>query len=221
MLEMAKRLALEELPPWGDELLDEQWVSCPTPSPARLIPFSALGAYTSWMSSDRELIVRARAGDSQAFDALIGPLIEPAYRLACGILLDRSAAEDAVQEAALKAWRKLGNVREGAELSPWFLAVVANQCRSLQRGRWWSVLKGVERHAAAGDFDSTDRLDLERGLRQLSPQDRALLVLHYYHDLPLDQAGAILGLSPGAAKSRLYRALRRLRPGVTLLEVKG
>ena len=171
------------------------------------------------MVSQSYLVQRARAGDRQAFDALVGPLIEPAYRLACGILIDHSAAEDVVQEAALKAWRKLGNLREGTDLRPWFLAIVANQCRSLRRGRWWSVLKGVERRSIAAEPDTTDRLDLERGLRRLSERDRTLLVLHYFHDLPLAEAGAAVGLSPGAAKSRLYRAVRRLRPEVALLEV--
>ena len=54
------------------------------------------------MVSQSYLVQRARAGDRQAFDALVGPLIEPAYRLACGILIDHSAAEDVVQEAALR-----------------------------------------------------------------------------------------------------------------------
>src|SRR5215831_559483 len=92
----------------------------------------------------RELVDRSLAGDRSAFEQLIEPLMEPAYRLACGMLLDRAEAEDAVQEATLKAWLKLSTFRTGAELRPWFLTIVANHCRDLRRSRWWSVLRGVD-----------------------------------------------------------------------------
>src|SRR5689334_10471211 len=87
-----------------------------------------------------DLVHRAKAGDRSAFDELVGPLVDQAFRLAFGMLHDRSAAEDAVQEAAVRAWRKLDNLREGTEMRPWFLGIVANQCRNTTRGRWWSVL---------------------------------------------------------------------------------
>src|SRR6202158_5478697 len=76
-----------------------------------------------------DLLARARAGDGHAFDELLAPVLDPAFRLAMTMLKDRGAAEDAVQEAALKAWRTLGRFRAGAELRPWFLAIVANECR--------------------------------------------------------------------------------------------
>jgi DNA-directed RNA polymerase specialized sigma24 family protein len=88
-----------------------------------------------------DLIRDARAGDAEAFDALIGPLLQPGYSLALGMLHDREAAQDAVQEASLKAWRKLSQLRAGSEIRPWFLAIVANQCRTTLRGSWWRVLK--------------------------------------------------------------------------------
>jgi len=79
-----------------------------------------------------------------AFDALIGPLVGRGYALAVTMLNDRSAAEDAVQEAAIKAWRKLPSLRDHSAAEPWFLPIVANQCRSVRRGSWWSVLKFPE-----------------------------------------------------------------------------
>ena len=60
------------------------------------------------------------------------------------MLHDPHTAEDVVQEASLKAWRKLDQVRPGRRLKPWFLAIVANECREVRRGRWWSVLKQPE-----------------------------------------------------------------------------
>src|SRR5207253_11227290 len=87
------------------------------------------------------LLEQARSGNRDALDLLVGRLIEPAYRLAFGMLHDREAAEDAVQEATFKAWTRLENVRPGWSIRPWFFGIVANQCRTIRRGRWWSVVK--------------------------------------------------------------------------------
>src|SRR2546422_9475241 len=88
------------------------------------------------------LVERARAGQGDAFEILLEPLIEPGYRLAFSLLQQREAAEDAVQEATLKAWRHIGQLRPGTPcLRPWFLKIVANVCRDQQRVRWWSVIR--------------------------------------------------------------------------------
>src|SRR5258705_7168894 len=88
-----------------------------------------------------QLLRRALAGDGHAFGKLLGPVLDPAFRLAMTMLKDRTAAEDAVQEAAFKAWRKLDRFRAGSEMRPWFLAIVANECRSTRRSRWWQVTR--------------------------------------------------------------------------------
>jgi RNA polymerase sigma-70 factor, ECF subfamily len=159
--------------------------------------------------------------EHQDFDALFGPLVEPAYRLAYTMLLDRAAAEDAVQEAAVNAWRHRSRFRGGADPRPWFFAIVANQCRSARRTRWWSVLKGVDIESPmASPIDGVAlRLDLRKAVVQLKPQDRALLVLHYHNGLTLEEAATALGLSTGAARSRLHRSLRRLRVELAPAEV--
>src|SRR2546428_4581430 len=79
--------------------------------------------------------------EEQDFEAALRPLIQPAFRLAFGMLHDRQEAEDAVQEASFKAWNRRGNLRPGSAMRPWYLAIVANQRRSVRRGRWWSVAK--------------------------------------------------------------------------------
>lgn len=165
-----------------------------------------------------DLIERSVAGDRSAFEDLIGPLMEPAYRLACGMLLDRDEAEDAVQEATLKAWLKLGGFRPGGAFRPWFFTIVANHCRDLRRSRWWSVLRGIDVEWPAPAEDLARGVDLRRALAELPVPYRALLVLHYYLDLPLEEAACVLGVSPAAAKSRLYRVLRRLRDHLDVLE---
>ena len=87
------------------------------------------------------LIDEARHGSDAAFEALIRPLLDQAHRLAYGMLRDLSAAEDIVQEATFKAWRRFWQFREGSSIRPWYLQIVANECRSTLRSRWWGVLR--------------------------------------------------------------------------------
>jgi len=163
---------------------------------------------------EQSLIEAARSGETAAFDRLVGELIEPAFRLAVAMLGNSQEAEDAVQEAAVKAWLRLGQLRPRASLRPWFLAIVANQCRSARRRPWWSVLTVAE--PAVYDRGHEDRLllahDIDRALSRLSEIDRAILHLRFYQDLPLREIARILGISVSAAKVRLLRASRRLRP---------
>jgi RNA polymerase sigma factor, sigma-70 family len=165
-------------------------------------------------------MVSAAAGDADSFAVLIEPLLDPAYRLAAVMLADRSSAEDAVQEASIKAWRKLRQLRGDLKsLRPWFLSIVANECRMARRQRWWSVLKlaDIPAHESGPEQGATS--DLRRGLLKLSPEERLPLVLHFYLDLPLDEVARALQVSPAAAKSRIYRAAKRLRSDLTLEEV--
>jgi RNA polymerase sigma-70 factor, ECF subfamily len=159
------------------------------------------------------LVDRAKQGDETAFELLLEPLLEQGYRLACAMLHDPHAAEDAVQEAAFRAWLKVSNLREGAEMRPWFLGIVANQCRSARRSRWWSVLRmePPQQAAAAQDDTVLEGVELRRALRALEPAKRLVLVLHWYLDLPLEEIAAIAGTSVHAAESRLLRATHELK----------
>jgi RNA polymerase sigma-70 factor (ECF subfamily) len=160
---------------------------------------------------------RAKAGDGRAFEELLVPVLEPAFRLAMTMLKDRAAAEDAVQDAALKAWRKLGGFREGSELRPWFLTIVANQCRSMRRTRWWGVVRlGELPRKASPDDRSAERLDLDVALDRLPQQQLLVLSLYYHLDLPIEEVARVLGCSPGAARLRIHRALAALRPGMAI-----
>jgi RNA polymerase sigma-70 factor (ECF subfamily) len=149
------------------------------------------------------------------FDAVIGPHLDVGYRTALAILRDPDAAHDAVQEAAFKAWRKLDQLREGRPARPWFLAIVANQCRSERRRHWWSVVRVPEVESAGAKVE-TDSLDINRELAKLPQEDRLALFLYFYLDLPMEDVGAVLGLSAGGAKTRVYRAAKKLRPGLEL-----
>jgi len=160
-----------------------------------------------------DLVTQAQAGDDGAFTALLRPAIASAYRLAGAMLHDPHAAEDVVQDASLKAWRKLGQLKAGAELQPWFLGIVANECRSVRRPRWWSVLRLSDPEPPpVREGDSMAALaDLRRAIRRLRHRRRLLLVLHWYLDLPVAEVAAITGSSEDAVKSELSRAVRELR----------
>src|SRR3977135_1742645 len=102
-------------------------------------------------------MIRAAEGDAHAFAALIEPLLNPAYRLAAVMLADRSAAEDAVQEASIKAWRKFGQLRgDAGSLRSWFLSIVANECRMTRRQRWFTVVKQADPAPEQSAKDWTD-----------------------------------------------------------------
>jgi RNA polymerase sigma-70 factor (ECF subfamily) len=151
------------------------------------------------------------------FDALIGPHLDAGYRTALAMLGNPDEAQDAVQESAFKAWRKLHQLREGSPARSWFLAIVANQCRSERRKHWWSVIRlpQVER-TEEHPGEMSQRLDVGRELAKLPSEDRLALFLYFYLDLPMEEVGAVLGLSAAGAKTRVYRAAKKLRPGLEM-----
>ena len=159
------------------------------------------------------LLEAAKRGDEGAFEVLLSPLLEPGYRLAGGMLQDHQAAQDAVQEAAFKAWRKMRQLREGSEMRPWFLGIVANECRSVRRSRWSSVVKVVE--PATSDVVPADavltRIQVRNALLQLDRKKRLALVLHWYLDLPLDEIASITGSSIHAVEGQIQRGKHELR----------
>ena len=159
-------------------------------------------------------VTRSHAGEAD-FDALVGPYLEAGYRVALANLRDPDEAHDAVQEAAFKAWRRLRQLNEAGSARAWFLAIVANQCRSMRRARWWSVIRLPQVESKDDEFP-TDSTDLGRALAKLPRDDRLALFLHFYLDLPLDEVGSVFGLSPAGAKTRVYRAAKKLRPDLEM-----
>jgi RNA polymerase sigma-70 factor (ECF subfamily) len=158
--------------------------------------------------------VRFGAEDqARAFEVLIRPLLEGAFGLAYSMLRDRGAAEDAVQESAVKAWRGIEHLRRDVSPQPWFFAIVANQCRDVRRVRRLPVIGlGDAPEPIQGDHADrvVDDLDLERALALLAPEQSALLFLRFNLDMPPSQIAAVLRWRVGTVKSRLHRTLRKL-----------
>src|ERR1700693_4451393 len=159
------------------------------------------------------LLQAAKQGDDGAFDILLQPLLEPGYRLAGGMLQDHHAAQDAVQEAAFKAWRKLHQLRDGSEMRPWVLGIVANECRSVRRSRWSSVVKVLE--TAAVETVSPDAvgssLELRNALRALGESDRLSPFFRCCPPLPIEEVAAITGSSVHAVEGQVQRGMHELR----------
>jgi RNA polymerase sigma-70 factor (ECF subfamily) len=162
--------------------------------------------------------------DQLAFADSLEPLLPIAFRLANGMLRNRDDAEDAVQEAAMKAWRKRSSFRAGSDPKPWFLAIVANECKMHRRRRVWLPLdRPMPEPEAAGltGRESDDVEPLRAALAHLDRKTRLVLVLRFYLDLSHEDLGRTLGISTGAARVRVHRALEKLRPVIDVTEEPG
>ena len=164
-----------------------------------------------------ELVVRARGGDRDAFSALVARSIGQLTGVARMILRDEHAAQDAVQEAFIEAWRSLPGLRDPDRFDAWMRKLLVRACfRGARRTKRLTAveiqLTPTAEPAIGGADTNLDRRDqLERGLARLPADQRASIVLVYYLDLPLAEAAQAMGVPLGTAKSRLNRAVSALR----------
>ena len=166
---------------------------------------------------DTELVIRAQQGDRAAFAELAVAIGDRLHAVAHRMLRDAGLAEDASQQTLLKAWQELPRLREPERFEAWTYRLLVNVCHAEWRRRKRSI-------AALRDLDSVpepispdemaiviDRDQLERGYSRLSMDHRAVVVLHYYLDMPVAEIAETLGVGEGTVKSRLYHAMRGLR----------
>jgi RNA polymerase sigma-70 factor (ECF subfamily) len=163
-----------------------------------------------------QLVERARRGDQDAFASLAAAHVDACYRLAYRILRDPHRAQDATQQALLGAWRDLPTLRDSERFEAWLRRLVVNACFTEARTerRWVARVRvlststpiepDVARSVAARD-------ELEDAFRKLTPDQRAVVVLHHHLGYPLTEIAATLGIPAGTARSRLHHAVRQLR----------
>jgi RNA polymerase sigma-70 factor (ECF subfamily) len=166
--------------------------------------------------SHRQL-ARARAGDTDAFLALVAAHDRELRGLAFRLLGDRHAMDDALQDAYAKAYRGLGSFAGRASLRTWLYRIVYNACLDELRRRRPTVPL-VDAHGATGaDAEATaiERLDLAAALASLEPDLRAIVLLVDAQGLGYGEAGEVLGVPVGTVASRLNRARRVLRAALT------
>jgi RNA polymerase sigma-70 factor (ECF subfamily) len=163
----------------------------------------------------RELVERAGGGDHDAFALLAGASIARLEATARLILRDGELAQDAVQDALIRAWRDLPGLRDPDRFEAWLHRLTLNACLDAARRRRRRPIEVALTIEPTAQGDSTgliaDRDQLERGFRRLSIDHRAVVVLHHYLDMPLDEVAETLGVPVGTVRSRLHHAMRGLR----------
>jgi RNA polymerase sigma-70 factor (ECF subfamily) len=162
------------------------------------------------------LVEQAMRGDQEAFASLAAESVDRCYALAYRILRDPHHAQDATQQALLGAWRDLPTLRDPERFDAWLHRLVVNACYQEARGerRWTARIRVIPNdtltepdvaRAVAG------RDELEVAFRALTPEQRAVVVLHHHLGYPLTEIAATLGIPEGTARSRLHYAVRQLR----------
>ena len=152
-----------------------------------------------------DLVARARGGDQGAFASLVTAHTDRCFALAYRILRDIHRAQDATQQALLSAWRDLPTLREADRFDAWLSRLVVHAC--------YAEARGERRHVARVrvlqfDIRTTPdvassvatRTDLDAAFRQLSPEQRAVVVLHHHLGYPLTEIAATLGIPEGTAQ---------------------
>lgn len=171
-----------------------------------------------WVDMTRELVRQAIDGDREAFSELMRASAPRQYAVATLILRDRSRAQDAVQEAFVSAWKGIAALREPDAWEAWLHRLTTRACfqtvRREKRRRVFELqLVALPEVASADDSVAAvaQRDLLDRELSRLPVEQRAVIVLRFYADLPLDEVADILAIPIGTAKSRQHRGMKAMR----------
>ncbi|HUP83450.1 MAG TPA: sigma-70 family RNA polymerase sigma factor [Candidatus Limnocylindria bacterium] len=161
-----------------------------------------------------DLLARAQSGEREAFTELVQRHHDELVRISFAITGDLDAARDAAQLAWIKAWQKLGSVREPERLRTWLIAIAANearqQIRSSKRRRVREIAPVVA-HSSDSASGTVDHLDLSAALSRLDADDRRLLALRYLAGMTAEEIGPAIGLSGSGVRTRLSRLVAQLR----------
>ena len=173
-------------------------------------------------SDEHELVTKAKGGDQQAYALLLGRHQAVAFRAAYLITGSAAEAEDATQEACMKAWLGLERFRSGASFRPWLVQIAVNEARNRRRAagrRAGLILRLKPELEVPGSVPSAESAALERDERtrlaaavaQLREDDQLIIAARYFLGLSEAETAIALKLRRGTAKSRLSRALGRLQ----------
>ena len=168
---------------------------------------------------DPDLIGRAQQGDREAYEVLAHASAPRLYATAHRIVRDIDRADDAVQQTLVAMWRELPSLRDSSRFEAWTYRLVVRFClQDARRARRSGVREvGIEDTlpAPADAFATSDlRDELDRALGELTPDHRAVVVLHHYAGLSLAEIASILDVPYGTVGSRLHHAIRSLRSAI-------
>lgn len=169
--------------------------------------------------TDAELIARTRAGDSDAFGTLLSRYYPACWRFAVHMLGDRTDAEDAVQEAFLRAYLAIGRYDERDQFRGWLFRILTNQCRNALTSRGRRIRRFIRDDEAIGQapaplqtlFGDVDHAALAHALSQLDAAQREAVLLKYAEGLEYTEMTAMTGAGESALKMRVKRGIDRLR----------
>ena len=174
---------------------------------------------------DAEAVDLLRQGDRRGPQVLMERYQMSVYNLSLRMLGNTADAEDATQEVFLKAFQRVEQFRSGEPFGAWLSGIARHQAIDMIRRRRTVPLAAVTSPASvdveAAAIASLDRAQVQAALRQLDDRERALLVLRYWEDQPVDVIARTLGISEGAAKVALLRARRALKDRLKAWEVSG
>ena len=171
---------------------------------------------------DAELAERAKGGDVDAYEALVANYQQLAFRVAYVITRDAGEAQDATQDAFVRAYYALDRFRSGSSFKPWLLRIVANQARNRRRsaGRRLELATRVGGSRPSGDaapspevaaLAGETRAELLDAIESLREEERLAVIFRYFFDLTEAEMAEAMGCRRGTVKSRLSRALSNLR----------
>jgi RNA polymerase sigma factor (sigma-70 family) len=158
------------------------------------------------------LVALACGGDREAFGRLVRPHLAQALGAATIITGSEADGADAVQDALLVAWQRLPQLREGAMFPAWFRRIVVRASTHVSRRRGRVAELDLTASEPADQLDrALDLRTLRRAVARLDENDRLILTLREFWDLPIAETAVLLAIPKGTVKSRLHHALRRLR----------
>jgi RNA polymerase sigma-70 factor, ECF subfamily len=170
-------------------------------------------------TEEANLIAGSQRGDVQAYEALVRTYEQVAFRAAFLITRDAEEAADAAQEAFLRAYRSLGSFKNDMPFRPWILRIVTNQAlnrvkfaqRRARMAERYSIKVMTDSTTDESVEESEQKEQILRAVDELAEDERVLVLLRYFLELPEAEIAEALHIPLGTVKSRLHRALARLR----------
>ena len=181
--------------------------------------------------SDEALVERSKQGDREAFSQLTGRYLNMSFAVALSITRNREDAEDACQDAMIKAFRYIHTLRDSKKFGGWLRNIIKQEVygKFRKQSRFWNFLEGFILQTKSDSTEiafSNDRKLyqqqlFEHAIANLSIKAREVVLLHYMSELSCDQIAMQIGISSGAVKSHLHKARSKMLKALAEIGVQS